>query len=162
MTDHQQVDLVASALAAMVELPPSGSDCVPTQVVRETPPINCQMKCDSTYRLVESKFKWFKVIRVQYSIHYKDGKPPSLCVEYICEGIRILQFVCFEHSRRAFRYASAWWSFRSSLACPQTAREALQMIDADPGFPHPTRIRAYKRTPLEEEWQRVIDGPITA
>lgn len=55
----------------------------------------------------------FKVDRVVYNIHRKEGRPPSLKASYYC-GLRMFnEWVCFEHEGFARKKARDWWRGRA-------------------------------------------------
>jgi DNA repair protein RadD len=72
----------------------------------------------------------FKVERVVYNAHYKEGRPPSIKVSYFC-GLRMFkEFICLEHQGYARRKAREWWRERSlGEKPPETTAEALTMFD---------------------------------
>lgn len=70
----------------------------------------------------------FAVDRVDYVMHTKLGKPPSMKVTYYCGLRRFSQWVCFEHDGYARLKAASWWNERASKPCPQTVSEALQRV----------------------------------
>lgn len=72
----------------------------------------------------------FRVDRVTYARHVKDGRPDTLKVSYYC-GLRLFQeWVCFEHSGFALHKAHAWWDERCALERPPTTDIALANVKA--------------------------------
>ncbi len=54
----------------------------------------------------------FKVDRVNYSLHMKAGKPPTVRVSYFC-GLQLFhEWVCFEHTGFPLHKAHHWWRQR--------------------------------------------------
>lgn len=54
----------------------------------------------------------FRVDRVEYLLHHKPGKPPSLRVDYHCGLRRFSEWICFEHGGFARAKAERWWARR--------------------------------------------------
>ena len=73
----------------------------------------------------------FKVERVTYAIHEKEGKPPSIRVSYFCTGYRVFkEFICLEHPGFPSRWARTWWRERDKeKQLPTTTAGAMQLID---------------------------------
>jgi DNA repair protein RadD len=72
----------------------------------------------------------FKVDRVTYSVHRKEGRPDSIEVSYFT-GLRMFkEWVCLEHEGYAKKKSRDWWRQRTSHAdnVPQTTFEAMQRI----------------------------------
>jgi DNA repair protein RadD len=70
----------------------------------------------------------FKVDRVEYGVHNKAGKPPSMKVTYFAGLRKFSQWICFEHQSYAAHRAKLWWDERAPGPCPQTVAEALTRI----------------------------------
>ena len=71
----------------------------------------------------------FKVDRVTYRRHLKDGRPDSIKVTYYC-GFRVFnEWVCFEHGGFAKHKAHDWWRDRHADEPPETTNEALELLD---------------------------------
>ena len=82
----------------------------------------------------------FPVSRVTYSMHRKEGMPPSMKVNYHC-GLRTFhEYVCLEHSGFALKKAREWWKKRSESTPPATTVEALE---ASSLLPFPKRINVW-------------------
>ncbi len=73
--------------------------------------------------------QWITVTDVEYSLHEKPGKPPSLRVDYFCGLVRYSEWICFEHTGYPRQKAVAWWQARSSVSVPSTIAEALTGCD---------------------------------
>lgn len=72
----------------------------------------------------------FKVNMVSYYAHYNRGdrsKPPTLRVDYLCDGQTISQYICILHDGFAGNKARRWWQEHCNLAIPATIDEALQV-----------------------------------
>ena len=72
----------------------------------------------------------FKVDRVTYNVHRKEGRPDSIEVSYFT-GLRMFkEWVCLEHEGYAKKKSRDWWRQRTSHAdnVPQTTFEAMQRI----------------------------------
>lgn len=71
----------------------------------------------------------FKVDRITYNLHEKQGKPPTLKVSYYC-GLRMFnEYVCIQHEGFGRRKALKWWRERSDTVLPATGEEALEIAD---------------------------------
>ncbi len=81
--------------------------------------------------------QWLSVSGVDYALHEKSGKPPSLRVEYLCGLVSHREWICFEHTGYAQAKAHAWWQARSQMPAPATIAAALAMSD---GLLKPTSI----------------------
>lgn len=82
--------------------------------------------------------EWVTVTDVTYRRHQKDGKPPSLCVEYHAGLMRHREWVCFEHNGYPRERAVNWWARRMpSIPAPVTVEEALRLA---PELPKPVAI----------------------
>lgn len=71
---------------------------------------------------------WVRVDDIRLFRHAKDGKPPSLRVEYGC-GMQVYRsWICFEHDPGSFPRGRAemWWRSHAHGAVPATVAEALQ------------------------------------
>jgi DNA repair protein RadD len=73
-------------------------------------------------------FEEFRVDRVLYTKHEKDGKLPTLCVSYV-SGFKIFKrFLPIEHPAPASNIALKWWKARTSEPMPTTVNDALQYV----------------------------------
>lgn len=76
----------------------------------------------------------FVVESVNYARHEKEGKTPSLRVDYRLandgniENL-ISEWVCLEHDGFARNKAVRWWNERSHMECPTDVNAALEMQD---------------------------------
>lgn len=71
---------------------------------------------------------WVRVDDVRYFRHAKDGKTPSMRVEYGC-GLQVYrEWICFEHEPGSFPRGKAvqWWRERGEGEVPATVNEALR------------------------------------
>lgn len=89
--------------------------------------------------LLDREPKWLRVDQVRYAVHHKDGKPPSLRVEYYC-GLSVhKEWVCLVHGGYPRERAIAWWHSRApGIPVPDTIEEAL---DNAAGLRTPSEIR---------------------
>lgn len=73
----------------------------------------------------------YPVSNVTYSVHQKEGKPPSMCVAYY-SGLRYVakEWVCFEHGGFIQQKAAAWWSKRLTGDVPATTAEAVKIANS--------------------------------
>jgi DNA repair protein RadD len=70
----------------------------------------------------------FKVDRVIYNEHRKDGRPPSIQASYFC-GMRMFKdWICLEHGGLASKKARDWWR-KASGEPPANTLEALSRLD---------------------------------
>ena len=82
----------------------------------------------------------FKVDRVVYNEHRKEGRPPSIRASYYC-GLRMFdEWVCLEHGGFASKKARDWWRNRSLNQPPETTREGYQRLGE---LRTPTHIRVW-------------------
>lgn len=106
-----------------------------------------------------------EVERVEYSRHEKEGKLPSLRVDYFGPSSRsqwdavASEWICVEHEGYARVKAEAWWSQRfDGLSCPTAVDEALELVSdarrvtAIWTMPEGkyTRVTAYAFAPMRE------------
>jgi len=71
---------------------------------------------------------WVRVDDVRYFRHAKEGKTPSMRVEYGC-GMQVYrEWICFEHEPGSFPRGKAaqWWRERGEGEVPATVAEALR------------------------------------
>ena len=69
---------------------------------------------------------WIAVREVSYGRHEKEGKPPSLRVDYRCGLVRHREWVCLEHTGYPREKAVSWWCRRApGEAVPATIDQAL-------------------------------------
>lgn len=74
----------------------------------------------------------FKVDRVVYTEHRREGRPPTLKVSYYCGLRKFDEYVCLEHTGYAHKKARTWWSERTDAPLPTTVQEAFQRMDEIP------------------------------
>jgi DNA repair protein RadD len=90
---------------------------------------NHEQEADTQSQII-SEPEHFLVKSVRYARHEKEGKTPSLRVDYMLESDgnlepMISEWVCVEHVGFARRKAEAWWRVRSELEVPPSVDEAL-------------------------------------
>jgi DNA repair protein RadD len=91
------------------------------------------------------KIETFKVDRVEYSRHVKEGKPDSVRVDYHCGLRRFTEWVCLEHEGYARMKAAIWWLERKkhmpemSVNAPAKVSDFFIWIGARE-FPAPASI----------------------
>jgi DNA repair protein RadD len=88
-------------------------------------------KADTVAQII-SEPEVFQVSMVRYYKHEKEGKTPSLRVDYHLTGEgnlepMISEWVCLEHSGFARRKAEGWWAARCELEPPTSVDDALQV-----------------------------------
>jgi len=84
------------------------------------------------------KLKRVPVTRVLYALHQKDGKIPTLRVDYLCGVKTYREWVCFSHSGIRRQEAADWWYARSPQErSPNSVEEALRRA---PSLPVPKEI----------------------
>lgn len=87
---------------------------------------------DGTARILSTEPPaWVRVDDIRYFRHAKEGKAPSLRVEYGC-GMQVYrEWICFEHDAGSFprRKAESWWKERADGGVPATVAEALERVD---------------------------------
>lgn len=90
----------------------------------------------------------WKVDRITYIEHRKEGRPPSIQVTYFC-GLQFLkEFVCFEHGGPPTARAHKWWKERSiDPLMPTTTLEALKRLNE---LKEPTHVRVWIKKPYNE------------
>lgn len=70
------------------------------------------------------------VTQVDYNLHHKSGKQPTMRVDYYVEDYVyacISEWICFEHGGYARHKAEQWWQARCNDPVPSTVEEALQL-----------------------------------
>jgi DNA repair protein RadD len=83
-----------------------------------------------TLTQIISEPEFYQVAKVHYSRHEKEGKTPSLRVDYRLDvdgnlDRTISEWVCLEHAGFARSKAVAWWKARSEVEPPEDVNEAL-------------------------------------
>lgn len=81
---------------------------------------------------IETEDVWLDVQWIEYRLHNKPGKPPTLRVIYGMETLAdISEWISIESQSDWWRKkASKWWRLRSYLPFPETTTEALQIARA--------------------------------
>lgn len=83
----------------------------------------------------------FRVDRVVYNEHRKEGRPPSIRVSYYCGLRKFDEWVCLEHEGFARKKARDWWRNRApGTQPPETIAEAFQRLGE---LRTPTHIRVW-------------------
>jgi DNA repair protein RadD len=95
---------------------------------------NHEQQADTVAQII-SEPEVFQVATVRYYKHEKEGKTPSLRVDYHLTGEgnlepMISEWVCLEHSGFARRKAEGWWGARCELEPPTSVDDALQVAGA--------------------------------
>lgn len=104
------------------------------------------------------KLDVFKVDRVVYTRHRKDGSPDSIKASYFC-GLRMFrEYVCIEHPGYARKRARDWWRDRAMCDVPETTEEALQLLDY---LKQPTHIRVWLKPKYNEVMGCCYNGEFT-
>lgn len=76
------------------------------------------------------KVQAFRVDRVVYKKHRKDGRPPSIKASYYCGLRKFDEWVCPEHTGYPLKKARDWWRSRATNPePPQTTAEAFQRLE---------------------------------
>lgn len=89
----------------------------------------------------------FKVDRITYNLHQKEGRPDSIKVSYYC-GLRLFkEYVCLEHGGFAAKKARDMWRERSQQDPPATTAEALLLVDS---LRVPSQIRVWLKPKYDE------------
>jgi len=90
---------------------------------------------------------WYSVDKVYYRRHQKEGKSPSMRVEYLC-GMKVFStWVCVEHTCYARQKAVQWFQLHEMRHIPTTLAEAM---NARHSYPTPSRIQVRKYGKFEE------------
>src|SRR5690606_13490631 len=84
------------------------------------------------------KIETFKVDRVVYSVHKKDGRPDSMRVDYYCGLRRFSEYICLDHQGYAHRIARQWWEMRCPWGVPPSVHDGMRAVDS---LRTPTEIR---------------------
>ncbi|MBF0184725.1 MAG: DEAD/DEAH box helicase [Magnetococcales bacterium] len=104
------------------------------QCHHEFPPVvSEQLEATATTQVIltASRAEWVKVYDIAYQRHQKEGKKPSLRVEYLCGCNWHREWVCFEHTGYPRQKAAAWWARHApmGLRLPDTVSEALTLVN---------------------------------
>jgi len=93
------------------------------------------------------KTEVFKVDRVIYGEHRKEGRPPTIQVSYFC-GLRMFkEWICLEHEGYAGKKSRDWWRDRSEEEPPLTTAGALTKLDT---LRTPTHVRVWLKPKYDE------------
>lgn len=92
----------------------------------------------------------FKVDRVVYMLHQKEGRPDAFKVSYYC-GLRCFnEYICLEHEGYAGKRAREWWRNHwpkgTEVEVPETTADALSVIETVP-TPFNVRVWLNKKHP---------------
>jgi DNA repair protein RadD len=98
------------------------------------------------------KPEWITVNSVQYDIHRKPDKPPSLRVTYHCGLLMHREWICLEHEGYARSNAIAWWQKRAGTQPPETIAEAIERKSE---LRTPTQI-AVRRNPANNKFTEIV------
>lgn len=95
---------------------------------------NHEQQADTVAQII-SEPETFQVDSVRYYRHEKEGKTPSLRVDYHLDGEgnleqMISEWVCLEHAGFARRKAEGWWQSRCELEVPASVEDALLVTQA--------------------------------
>lgn len=71
----------------------------------------------------------YKVQRVVYRVHKKEGRPDSMRVDYYCGLRRFSEYICLDHGGYATRVAQRWWEMRSPWGAPPTVLDGMRAVD---------------------------------
>jgi len=104
---------------------------------------------DSPLRSDAPIIEYFNVDRVIYHRHSKDGKPPSIKVNYYSGLRKFNEFVCLEHKGYARTRAREFWRARHAMEPPETTDEALACISE---LRAPKRIRVW----INKQWPEIM------
>ena len=127
-------------------------------------PVNHEAQADSESTITgQAPPQQWDVVGVSWYEHKKkkrDGKPPTLRIEYVCHPAgepqhlinqkTIKEWVCIEHEGFANRKARQWWSDRSIAEFPESVEEATQLLDRGVA-----RCPARIETVMDGKWPRV-------
>lgn len=104
--------------AAMSECPACGYLFPPREINHEATP--------DTAPIIAGTEPWDETVTgITVSRHDKPGKPPSLCVRYVCGLNSYREWVCLEHDGFAGAKAARWWMRRFGKLIPASVHEAM-------------------------------------
>ncbi|MFG1340388.1 DEAD/DEAH box helicase [Xanthobacter autotrophicus] len=116
---------------------------------------------DGTARILSTEPPaWVQVDDIRYFRHAKEGKAPSMRVEYGCGMEVYREWICFEHADGSFprQKAERWWKERAEGEVPVTVAEALKRAD-DILPPGEIRVRAQGKFFEIVGRRGIYDGP---
>jgi len=92
------------------------------------PEPNLERTASNAAIMSDESIEWFDVRDTTYNLHKKQGKSPSMRVDYwIGDLLKYSEWVCFEHRGFARRKAESW-SLRRDNTPPGTVTEALAIL----------------------------------
>lgn len=104
----------------------------------------------------------FKVDRITYNVHRKEGRPDSIEVSYYC-GLRLFrEWVCLQHDGSyARKKARDWWRQRTSHAVnpPETTWEGMSRLNE---LRTPTHIKVWVNKKYPEIINYVFSSAVAA
>lgn len=94
---------------------------------------------------------------VEYDIHQRIGKPPSLKVTYYCGISNYTEWVPIEDARDFVRKHAVSWCWTRGMMCPRTVEEAMDLARADK-IPAPDSITVK----MDGKYWRVVSANMGA
>ena len=77
------------------------------------------------------KEQWFDVFNVSYHKHQKNGKPPTLRIDYdIGEMFPTSEWKCFEHTGYALQKACEWWATTVGGSVPFSIDNVISVLSS--------------------------------
>ena len=76
-----------------------------------------------------TKPRQYAVTRVDYRVHQKTGKPPTVKVAYECGAAFFNEFLPIEDERTFVRKHAVAWCWKRGITCPDTVDEFLKMTE---------------------------------
>lgn len=76
-----------------------------------------------------TKPRQYAVTRVDYRVHQKTGKPPTVKVAYECGASFFNEFLPIEDERTFVRKHAVAWCWKRGITCPDTVDEFLKMTE---------------------------------
>ena len=73
----------------------------------------------------------YAVDRVEYCLHEKQGKAPSIKVTYFCEKKQFDEWLPIEDDRSYVRKHAVSWCWQRGVQCPESVADFLTMVSAD-------------------------------
>lgn len=119
--------------------------------VEKDPKIRPGASTEELIAMPAPKVEEFKVDRIVYQKHRKEGRPDSIRVTYYCGLRRFDEWVCLEHEGFARRKARDWWRQRMpDVAPPETTAAAMELVEK---LLIPKRIRIW----LNKKYPEILD-----
>lgn len=103
----------------------------------------------------------FKVDKVTYQVHRKEGRPDSIEVSYFC-GLRMFkEWVCLEHEGYARKKSRDWWRQRTNhgVTPPETTYEGMLRINE---LRVPSHVKVWVNKKHPEIMSYVYPQPVAA